>query len=163
MEPARLLGQPRYTGMEQQMPGIVVGIDGSDNALRALEWAMKEAADRDVPLTVLAVHQVAVNYWSHDPIIYPKDRVAEETARQAAEEAVAATAGRLGEPGPASVAVRVISGNAAHELITASSDADLLVVGSRGHGGFSHLVMGSTSTQVVHHAHCPVVVMPQDG
>ena len=145
------------------MPGILVGIDGSDNALRALEWAMKEAAAHHAPLTVLAVHQVAANYWTREPIIYPEDRTAEETARQAAEEAVAAAAGRLGGSSPASVAVHAVSGNAAHELIEASRNADLLVVGSRGGGGFTRLVVGSTSSQVLHHAHCPVVIMPGDG
>jgi len=59
--------------------------------------------------------------------------------------------------------VRAVSGIAAQELIEASRDADLLVVGSRGGGGFASLRMGSTSSQVVHHAHCPVVVMPRNG
>lgn len=145
------------------MPGIVVGVDGSDHSLRALEWAMKEAADHHVPLTVLAVHQVAANYWSREPIVYPEDLAAQEAAREAAEKAVAEAAGQLGQSGPASVAVHAVSGNAAHELIEASRDADLLVVGSRGGGGFATLVLGSTSSQVIHHAHCPVVVMPQDG
>jgi len=145
------------------MSGIVVGVDGSDNALQALDWAMKEAAAHHVPLSVLAVHQVAANYWTREPIIYPEDEAAQETARQAAEKAVATAASRLGESSPASVAVNAVSGNAAHELIDASRDADLLVVGSRGGGGFASLVMGSTSSQVLHHAHCPVVVMPANG
>ena len=144
------------------MPGIVVGFDGSDNALRALQWAMKEAAAHHAPLTVLAVHEVAASHWTGDPILYPEDRTEEETAHQAAEKAVAAAAGQLGGPGPASVAVRAVSGIAAQELIKASLDADLVVVGSRGGGGFVTLVMGSTSSQVVHHAHCPVVVMPRN-
>jgi nucleotide-binding universal stress UspA family protein len=75
---------------------------------------------------------------------------------------VAEAAGRLGGSRPASVTVRVVSGTAAQVLIDASRDADLLVVGSRG-GGFASLIMGSTSSQVVHHAHCPVVVMPRTG
>ena len=56
--------------------------------------------------------------------------------------------------------VRAVSGIAAQELINASQDADLVVVGSRGGGGFSELMLGSVSTQVVHHAKCPVVVIP---
>jgi nucleotide-binding universal stress UspA family protein len=144
------------------MPGIVVGVDGSDHAVRALEWAMRQAAAIHVPLTVLAVHQVADNYWSREPIIYPEDRAAEETARKAAEEDVSAAADHLGESSSVSITVRAVSGNAARELIEASRDADLLVVGARGGGGFASLVLGSTSSQVLHHAHCPVVVMPRE-
>ena len=75
------------------MPGILVGFDGSDNALRTLQWAMKEAAVHHAPLTVLAVHQVAANdFRGFTDFSSPGDRTAEETARQAAEKAVAAAA-----------------------------------------------------------------------
>jgi nucleotide-binding universal stress UspA family protein len=66
----------------------------------------------------------------------------------------------LGESQPASVEVRAVNGFAAQDLIEASRDADLLVVGSRGGGGFARLLLGSISDQVVRHAHCPVVVVP---
>jgi nucleotide-binding universal stress UspA family protein len=148
--------------MEQQMPGILVGVDGSDHASQALEWAMKMAADLHLPLTVLTVHQVGASHWTGNPIIYPEDRTEQEQERQAAEKAVAETAGRLGQSSPASVTVLSVSGNPARELIQASLNADLLVVGARGGGGFASLMMGSTSSQVVHHAHCPVVVMPHN-
>ena len=145
------------------MPGIVVGIDGSDHSLEALNWAMKEAAAHHAPLTVLVVHQVAASHWTGNPITLPEDRAAQEAAGHAAEKAAAEAEGRLGESRPASVTVRAVSGIAARELIDASRDADLLVVGSRGGGGFANLMMGSTSSQVVHHAHCPVVIMPRAG
>jgi nucleotide-binding universal stress UspA family protein len=58
------------------------------------------------------------------------------------------------------VTVRAVNGFAAQELIEASRDADLLVVGSRGGGGFARMLLGSISDQVAHHAHCPVVVVP---
>ena len=123
---------------------------------------MKTARALHVPLTVLAVHQVALSHWTGNPIILPDDRAAEAEARQAAEKAVAEVAGRLGQSSPAPVTVLAVSGNAASEIIEASRNADLVVVGSRGGGGFASLMMGSTSSQVVHHAHCPVVVMPHD-
>jgi nucleotide-binding universal stress UspA family protein len=73
---------------------------------------------------------------------------------------VAKAAAQLGEAQPLSVTVRAVNGLPAQELIEASRDADLLVVGSRGGGGFARLMMGSVSDQVVRHAHCPVVVVP---
>jgi nucleotide-binding universal stress UspA family protein len=142
------------------MSGIVVGIDGSHNASHALEWAMTEAAVRESPLTVIAVNSVPASYWSGAPVELPgdQDRVAE--IRKTAEEAVAKTAEKLGASRPESVTVTAISGFPAQTLVDASSGADMLVVGSRGGGGFAQLLLGSVSQQVVHHAHCPVVVVP---
>jgi nucleotide-binding universal stress UspA family protein len=142
------------------MAGITVGIDGSHDAHRALEWAMKEAAARHVPLTVVTVHEVAVSGWTGQPIIFPVDQADVEKVRQAVEEMVAKAAAQLGESQPASVTIRVVNGFPAQELIEASRDADVLVVGSRGGGGFARLMLGSISQKMVHHAHCPVVVVP---
>jgi nucleotide-binding universal stress UspA family protein len=141
------------------MPGIVVGIDGSEHSARVLEWAMREAVLRQAPLTVLTVHQVAASYWTGNPVVYPEDRPMQEQARQAAEEAVAKAANQIGDARPPSVTVRAVSGLAAGELIEASRAADLVVVGSRGGGGFGGLLMGSVSSQVVHHSACPVAVI----
>jgi nucleotide-binding universal stress UspA family protein len=137
-----------------------VGVDGSDNSLRALDWAMKEAALRHAALAVLTVNPVAVSYWTDNPIILPEDKAEEEKIRKAAEEAVTKVASQLGQSQPASVTVRAVSGVPAEELVNASRDSDLVVVGSRGGGGFARLLMGSVSSQVVHHAACPVTVVP---
>jgi nucleotide-binding universal stress UspA family protein len=142
------------------MAGITVGIDGSDTAHRALEWAMKEAAAHHAPLTVVTVHEVAASGWTGNPVILAPDEAAVEKARHAAEESAAKAAAQLGESQPSSVTVQAVNGFAARELIKASRDADLLVVGSRGSGGFARLMVGSVSDQVVHHAYCPVVVVP---
>ena len=142
------------------MAGITVGIDGSHDAHRALEWAVKEAAIRHVPLTVVTVHEVVVSGWTGHPIILPMDQPDVEKFRQAAEETVAKAVAQLGESQPASVTVRAVNGLAAQELIEASRDADLLVVGSRGGGGFARLMLGSIGDKVMRHAHCPVVVVP---
>jgi nucleotide-binding universal stress UspA family protein len=141
------------------MSGITVGIDGSSHSARALEWALNEAAIRHAPLTVLTVHSVAVSGWSGTPILAPGDADDQEKARLAAEEMTLKAASQLGEARPASVTVRAIIGFPAEELIKASEDADLLVVGSRGAGGFARLIVGSVSNQVAHHAHCPVTVV----
>ncbi len=142
------------------MPGITVGIDGSEHSRRALDWAVREAGLRGAPLTVLAVHQVASNYWTGAPEHYSEaDQPATDAIRQAAEDAVQKTVSQAGEPGPASVTVRAVSGLAAQELVSASSDSDLVVVGAHGGGPFSKLV-GSVTNTVVNHAACPVVVIP---
>jgi nucleotide-binding universal stress UspA family protein len=144
------------------MAGIVVGVDGSDHAHRALTWAMKEAAIRHVPLTVLAVRAVAASAWTGNPIILPGDQELVDKIRNTVEETVVKTAAEIGQSQPPSVTVQAVQSFPAHELIEASRDADLVVVGSRGAGGFARLMLGSVSSQVVQHAHCPVVVVPHD-
>ena len=141
------------------MPGIVVGVDGSEHSQRSLEWAMKEAALRHTPLTVLTVHPVAMSAWTQTAISYPQDEANEARARAAAQEGADKAAAPLGDSAP-SVTVRSVSGSPAAELIRAGTGADLLVVGARGSGGFARLLMGSVSAQVTHHAPCPVVVVP---
>ena len=115
------------------MPGIVVGVDGSEHSRRALEWAIREAGLRGAPLTVLAVHQVASNYWTGSAEHYAADRPETEAVRKAAEDAVQQAVSQAGEPGPASVTVRAVSGLPAQELVTASADADLVVAGGPTH------------------------------
>lgn len=141
------------------MPGIVVGVDGSTGSHGALEWAARQAALQHAPLTVLTVHPVVASHWTGNPVIGDVDQSAQEQARQAAEEATAKVTSELGEQQPTAVTVRAVSGFVAQELIDASKDADMLVVGSRGGGGFAALVLGSVTTQTVGHAHCPVVVV----
>ena len=142
------------------MPGIIVGIDGSRNSQQVLEWAAKEAGFRKTSLTVLTVWQVAGNHWTGHAEVYPADQAEAEKMRQAAEEATRKAVDAAGESAPTSVTVRAVSGIAAQELISASSDADLVVVGARGGGGFARLMLGSTSNQVVGHSAAPVAVIP---
>ena len=142
------------------MSGIIVGVDGSGHSRRALEWAMQEAAVRRVPLTVITVHEISVGYWGSG-VSYPEDHAAAEHPRRAVQLEVEKVLDSLGESRP-SVTVQALSGTPAHELLTAAKDADMIVVGSRGTGGFTRLLMGSVSTQVSHHAHCPVVVIPPE-
>jgi len=141
------------------MLGVTVGLDGSAHSERTLAWAVAEAAVRNAPLTVLAVHEVASNHWTGHPVIYPGDQPELEKMRLAVQELTQKAVDQAGEPGAASVTVRAVSGLPAVELINASRDCDLIVVGSRGGGGFAKLMLGSVSSQVVHHAHCPVAVI----
>jgi nucleotide-binding universal stress UspA family protein len=120
---------------------------------------MREAALRKVPLTVLAVHEVMASYWTGNPVTVPGDTPELEKTRVAAEQVVAEAAEGLGGEKP-QVTVTAINGFAAKALIDASADSDLIVVGNRGGGGFPRLSLGAVASQVVHHAHCPVVVVP---
>ncbi|MBV9795636.1 MAG: universal stress protein [Actinobacteria bacterium] len=140
------------------MSGVYVGIDGSGHSQTALNWAMREAGYRHEPLTVIAVQEVPISAWGGNMIL-PDDAIREEQTRKAAQESADKAMAELGTPAPTSVTVTAVTGQATTALIEASKDADLLVVGSRGVGGFTRLVVGSTSAQVVHHAHCPVVVV----
>jgi nucleotide-binding universal stress UspA family protein len=142
------------------MPGITVGVDGSDNSYRALEWAMKEAALRKAPVNVHAVHEVVRNEWTGHPAITPEDQAVTEQARSWTEDAISKIAGQLGSAQPASVSVQSTSGFAAEELIKASQDSDLVVVSARGSGGFPRLAIGGVASKVMHHSACPVVVVP---
>ena len=144
------------------MPGIIVGIDGSVHSRRALQWALDEAAIRHVPLTVLTVNQ-AVAGISGNPVGYPGDKERTEKARDVAqEETDSLLASMAAESRPPSVTVRAVSGLPSEALLDAAAGADMIVVGSRGAGGFKRLLMGSVSTQVSHHAQCPVVVIPAE-
>ena len=147
------------------MSGIVVGVDGSDHSHRALIWAMRQAAAQQVPLTVLAVKPDPVRpatgiYWGLRA--YPEDSHNPDVVRQAVEQIVEHTRSEIGETAPRAT-VNVVSGDPAEELIAASRDADLVVVGSRGSGGFTSLLLGSVSSKVAHHAACPVVVVREKG
>jgi nucleotide-binding universal stress UspA family protein len=138
------------------MAGIVVGVDGSPQSMNALEWALAEAQFRHAALTVLAIIPGATSIWG----IAGRDYASDETrqrVRQAAEAEVDKAV--AGHPG-LQVTVHIASGVPADELINASEGADLLVVASRGSGSFAQLLMGSVSSQVAHHAHCPVVIVP---
>jgi nucleotide-binding universal stress UspA family protein len=141
------------------MSGIVVGIDASPHSMAALTWAMREAAVKNVPLTVITVEIVAASGWGGSQV-YGADFELRDKAQKAAEEAVAATAKSLGGAAPASVTVRALLGQPAEQLIEAAKGADQLILARRGTGGFNRLTLGSVTSQVVHHAECPVTIVP---
>jgi nucleotide-binding universal stress UspA family protein len=141
------------------MPGIIVGVDGSGNSQRALEWAVKEAAVHHAALTVVSVHQAVAGFFG-SPVDYPGDEAQMERARQAVQAETEKVLAETGEGRPASVTVRVVNGFPAEELVKAGEGADMIVLGSRGAGGFSRLLMGSVTFQVSQHAHCPVLIVP---
>jgi len=143
------------------MAGIIVGIDGSAHSRRALEWAINEAAVRQAPLTVLTVHQAAAGWGG--PVAYPGDaELIDQAGKKVQEEADSAIEQLGAGARPPSVTVKAINGIPTVELLKAAEGADMIVLGSRGAGGFAKLMLGSVSSQIVHHAHCPVVIIPGD-
>ena len=143
------------------MPGIVVGVDGSPNSTRALDWAMRQAAAVHAPLTLVAVHEVPKSYWGGIPVTGPADGALLKKVQQAAEEMAQQAAARLGDTRPPSVKVHAVSGFVVRELVDASHDADLVVLGAPGaSSGLSRILIGSVSGEVVQHSACPVVIVP---
>jgi nucleotide-binding universal stress UspA family protein len=146
------------------MAGILVGVDGSDHSRRALEWAVNEAAVRHAPLTVLTVNQAVAGILGGGPVQYPGDQDRASLAREAAQKQTdSIIESGTAESRPTQVTVEAVTGFPAEELLRASAGADMVVVGSRSAGGFRRLRgMGSVANQLTHHAHCPVVVIPDD-
>jgi nucleotide-binding universal stress UspA family protein len=139
-------------------PRIVVGADGSASSQAAFRWAVRQAR-------LTGGEVLAVTAWHH-PVAYgyPMPVAPLTGARDSAAGVLqTATAEIEQEPGePVQITGTVVEGNAAQVLLTISRDADLLVVGNRGHGGFEEALLGSTGQRVVEHATCPVVVIRGD-
>ncbi|MEU2749812.1 universal stress protein [Streptomyces collinus] len=139
---------------------VVLGVDGSPAGDRAVDFAFAEAALRKAPL--LALH--AWTTWNaplpapqdaSEPYAHPPGALAEEETRLLAE----ALSGRQERYPDVVVEHRVVHGGTREALIEASRSAQLMVVGARGRGGFTGLLLGSVSQALLHHAHCPVAVV----
>ena len=143
------------------MPGIIVGVDGSGHSQRALDWAMKEAAVHHKPLSVLTVHQADVGYYG-GVVTGPQDLELTEQVQAAVKAEADKVLAAMDGPHPVSVTVRAVHGFPVEELVGASKEADMIVLGSRGVGGFTRLMLGSTAGQVVQHAYCPVTIVPPE-
>lgn len=138
-------------------PRIVVGVDGSAPSIAALRWAVHQAELTGGTLDAVIAWQFPISAgglgWA--PTSPLDDTDYSELAAKTLSEALAAVS-----PAPG-VAVHeiVVEGNAGQVLLEAAKDADLLVVGNRGHGGFADVLIGSVSVRCLHHASCPVVVV----
>ena len=143
------------------MSGILVGVDGSENSQHALQWAAKEAAFRNTSLTVLAVHQ-AVHGWTGTLRFGDDEAQVQKIAEAAKAETDKVLAG-LGDSRPESVTVKAVHGYPAEEIVNAGADADMIVLGTSGMGGWSAQLIGSVATKVVHHATAPVLIVPAAG
>lgn len=130
---------------------IVVGVDGSAQSQAALDWAVEEARLRNG-------HVLALTAWSFPYVSDALGQAWDYGAFQSDAQAILdAELARVGNQG-VEITGNMVQSNPASALVEASREAELVVVGSRGHGGFAGVMLGSVSTQTVHHAHCPVLV-----
>ena len=142
------------------MSVIVVGVDHSAGAKEALRFAREEAELRQA--TLRAVHTWQYGYIGATglegriPVVGAELHELHAAAAAALDATVREV---LPDAGVVEVEQRVVEGAPAAVLVDESRDADLLVVGSRGHGGFAQLLLGSVSQQCAHHAECPVVIV----
>jgi nucleotide-binding universal stress UspA family protein len=139
---------------ESTQARIVVGVDGSEGSKHALRWAARQAGYTGAVLEVIAAWNYPATYgWVPVP---PEDYALADFTEKSLDGAIEEV---LGTDAPASLRRRVVQGHPAEVLVEASQGAELLVVGSRGYGGFADALLGSVSTYAVHHAHGPVTVI----
>lgn len=131
---------------------IVAGVDGSPSSKAALAWAIGQAK-----LTGAVVE--AVTAWDYPATYGYAAAVVDVDWEGLAAQVLRDAVSEVAPDAAAAIRQRVSEGNAAQVLLDASAGADLLVVGSRGHGGFVEALLGSVSQHAVHHARCPVVVI----
>jgi nucleotide-binding universal stress UspA family protein len=137
---------------------IVVGVDGSETAELAVRWAAREAHLRGATLELVTAWEVAPVAYGYGYVAIPEDFLKE--LAKTAEDTIAAAVEVVRREAPdAEVHTKVVEGPATRVLLDQAEGADLLVMGSRGLGGFRELVLGSVSQQCAHHARCPVVIV----
>jgi nucleotide-binding universal stress UspA family protein len=131
---------------------IVVGVDGSSSSEEALRWALGQAERTGQPVEAVISWDIPVNYGVGPILDLDWEGAATSTLKDTVAKAV-------DSPDADRVSQRVVKGHPARVLLDAAADADLLVVGSRGRGGFTGMLLGSVSQHVVARSPCPVVVV----
>jgi nucleotide-binding universal stress UspA family protein len=145
----------------EKAPRIVVGVDGSASSMAALRWAVHQAAltGGTVDAVVAWRMPATMTGFGFAPVAVADGSDMEQTAQRVLDQAVS----RVVDPEHGPVVRRLaVQGFPAPVLLGASAGADLLVLGSRGHGGFSGALLGSVGQHCVHHARCPVVIVRAD-
>lgn len=146
-------------------PGIVVGVDGSASSTVAVEWAARAAAMRNVPLRLVHVvppDALLTGEWSRTPVPPELAQWQQDRARQIIEDAhenALEAALPIGSP---QVDSELLHSPIVPALVALSKEADMIVVGCRGEGAVTRALLGSVSSNLVHHAHCPVAVIHDD-
>lgn len=142
--------------------GILVAVDGSSESDAAVRWAARETQLRELPITLAHVVVPVVTSWPVRSFQAEFNAWQEDNARQVIDHAQKTLQASLGDNVLSNVRTEVLHDYAVPALVTASKDASMLVVGSRGMGAFGRAVLGSVSCGVVHHARCPVAILHAD-
>lgn len=145
-------------GSRQHRGRILVGIDGSEGSRRALRWAIDTAGSLGAVVQAVIVWQRTYDYGAEG--YWPVDEEMANEAKTRLSETIDDVAGNQAA---VKIDQLVLQGDPARVLCARAADADLLVVGSRGHGGFAGLMLGSVSSKCTHYSRCPVVVVPDHG
>jgi nucleotide-binding universal stress UspA family protein len=142
---------------------ILVGVDGSAAALAAVHWAAHDAALRNVPLTLVHVVNDPVRGWCQVPAPAGFRQWQEKRAREFIASAIKAAEESAGESGPVEIDSKILHSTPVPTLVGLSEEVEMVVVGYRGHGGaLARNFLGSVSSGLVYHAHCPVAVIHDD-
>ena len=142
---------------------ILVGIDGSAAALGAVRWAARDAALRNVPLALVHAVDAPLPEWFEVAALAGSGRSQEQHAHEFIESAIKVAEDSTADCGPVETDSKVFHSAAVPTLVDLSREAEMIVVGRRGHGGgLARNFLGSVSSALVHHAHCPVAVIRDD-
>jgi nucleotide-binding universal stress UspA family protein len=140
---------------EQVQPRIVVGVDGSDPSKEALRWAARIGVAIGARIEAVTAWEYPTSYgWPAYGDDWRPDADADAVLRETLDQV-------FGDDRPAGLEARVCHGHARQVLLDTADGTAMLVVGSRGHGGFTGLLLGSVSSACAEHAHCPVLVVHQ--
>jgi len=140
-------------------PPVVVGVDGSEESLRAVEWAAREADRHEAPLRIVSAPAMPPRMWAYDTAPPGVAKVLGSVPRRALGEAIT----RVREVAPdLPVDTHLLTGPPALMVTRSGSGALMLVVGARGAGGFAAMLLGSVSRYAAMHASCPVVVVREE-
>ncbi len=138
---------------------ILVGVDGSEASSRAVAWAARAAATRGAPLRLLTAVHVPAVYYSEPYLAHSFHEELADNARGRLSGASTLAKRAAEDIGPLEVTREALEGRAAPVLIDASEDVSMIVLGPQGHGEVTNLIVGSVTTSVAAHAHCPVAVV----
>jgi nucleotide-binding universal stress UspA family protein len=138
--------------------GIVVGVDGSPESDTAVRWAARDAVMRKTSLTVVHAQQPAM-FWPQTSIPVGIDAWREDESKRIVTDSIKIAKESIADDGPSQIESKFFVSAPVPTLVDLSEHAEMVVVGCRGRDALKHGVVGSVSTALVHHAHCPVAVV----
>ncbi|HWF28133.1 MAG TPA: universal stress protein [Mycobacterium sp.] len=142
--------------------GILVCVDGSAASHAAVAWATQEAVMRQLPITVMHAIPPVVVGWPVGQMYADMTKWQQENGQHVVDEARKTLSANLGESAPPEIHTQIVYSGVLSALIEASKDTWMIVVGSQGLGALGRLLLGSVTTGLIHHAHCPVAVIHTD-